>query len=261
MRIVIKIGTSTLAYATGHPNIRHIENFCKVVSDLKNAGYEVIIVSSGAVSMGRGKAGVDERPAELSMKQALAAIGQCELMYTYDKYFGEYNHTVAQLLLTASNFTEPKQYENLISTMHKLLEMKVIPIINENDTVATQELKIGDNDTLGARVAVSVKADLLILLTDIDGLYTADPNKDPNAKRIPVVSSVTPEIEALAGDSGSKVGTGGMITKIEAAKIATNAGTDMVIANGKDPAVLYEILEGKDVGTRFVGLRPAAPSR
>jgi glutamate 5-kinase len=255
MRIVIKIGTSTLAYATGHPNIRHIENFCKVVSDIKNAGYEVIIVSSGAVSMGRGKAAVAERPAELSMKQALAAIGQCELMYTYDKYFGEYNHTVAQLLLTAHNFLDPQQYENLISTMQKLLEMRVIPIVNENDTVATQELNIGDNDTLGARVAVSVNADLLVLLSDIDGLYTADPNKHPDAKRIDRVEEITPEIEALAGGSASKVGTGGMATKIEAAKIATNAGTDMVIANGKDPAILYDILEGKEVGTRFIGRR------
>lgn len=258
MRIVIKIGTSTLSYATGHPNIRHIESICKVVSDLKNAGYEIVIVSSGAVGMGRGKANIAERPQDLSMKQALAAIGQCELMYTYDKYFGEYNHTVAQLLLTASNFTEPKQYENLISTMHKLMEMKAIPIINENDTVATQELNIGDNDTLAALVAKSVNADLLILLSDIDGLYTADPNKDPEAKRIPLVPEITPEIEALAGGAGSKVGTGGMVTKIEAAKIATAAGTDMVIANGKDPAVLYDVLEGKDVGTKFIGRSPTA---
>ena len=255
MRIVIKIGTSTLAYATGHPNIRHIENFCKVVSDIKNAGYEVIIVSSGAVSMGRGKAAVAERPAELSMKQALAAIGQCELMYTYDKYFGEYNHTVAQLLLTAHNFIDPTQYENLISTMHKLMEMRVIPIINENDTVATHEFKFGDNDTLSAMVAGVVDADLLVLLTDIDGLYTADPNKDPEAKLISRVEVLTPEIEALAGGSASKVGTGGMVTKIEAAKIAAAAGTDMVIANGHDPSILYDIIEGKAVGTRFVGCK------
>jgi glutamate 5-kinase len=253
MRIVIKIGTSTLSYATGHPNIRLIENFCKVVSDIKNAGYEVIIVSSGAVGMGRGKAGVSERPAALPMKQALAAIGQCELMYTYDKYFGEYNHTVAQLLLTAANFTEPNQHENLISTVNTLLGLQAIPIVNENDTVATQELNIGDNDTLAARVAESVNADLLVLLTDIDGLYTADPNRDPAATLIPRVDAITPEIEALAGDTGSKVGTGGMVTKIEAAKIATAAGTDMVIANGRDPAILYDILEGKPVGTRFAG--------
>ena len=253
MRIVIKIGTSTLAYATGHPNIRHIENFCKVVSDIKNAGYEVIIVSSGAVSMGRGKASVSERPTELPMKQALAAIGQCELMYTYDKYFSEYHHTVAQLLLTAHNFIDPTQHKNLISTMQTLLGMRAIPIINENDTVATQELNIGDNDTLAARVAVSVDADLLILLSDIDGLYTADPNKNPDAARIPRVDAITPEIEALAGGSGSAVGTGGMITKLEAAKLCTAAGTDMVIADGRDPAVLYDILEGKSVGTRFIG--------
>jgi len=255
MRIVIKIGTSTLAHSTGHPNIRHIENFCKVVSDIKNSGYEVIIVSSGAVSMGRGKAGVEHTGSSLPLKQALAAIGQCELMYTYDKYFGEYNHTVGQLLLTASNFTEPQQYENLISTMNTLLELKVIPIINENDTVATQELKIGDNDTLGARVATSINADLLILLTDIDGLFTADPNKDPNAELLTEVNELTPEIEAIAGGASSKVGTGGMITKIEAARIAMEAGCDMVIANGKNPAVLYDILEGKRVGTKFTGVK------
>ena len=253
MRIVIKIGTSTLAYATGHPNIRHIERFCKVVSDIKNAGYEVIVVSSGAVSMGRGKAGVTERPAELSMKQALAAIGQCELMYTYDKYFGEYNHTVGQLLLTAANFSDPTQHKNLISTMETLLGMDVIPIINENDTVATQELAIGDNDTLAARVAVSVGAKLLVLLTDIDGLYTADPNRDPEAKLIPLVDQITPEIEGLAGGSASNVGTGGMSTKIEAAKLVAKTDCDMVIANGRDAAILYDIIEGKPVGTRFTG--------
>lgn len=253
MRLVIKIGTSTLAHPTGHPNIRHIENFCKVVSDIKNSGYEVIIVSSGAVSMGRGKAGIDGMGSSLPLKQALAAIGQCELMYTYDRYFGEYNHTVAQLLLTASNFTDEQQYNNLISTMNKLLELNVIPIINENDTVATQELKIGDNDTLGARVATSVNADLLILLTDIDGLFTADPNKNPTAKLLTMVNEITPEIEAIAGGSSSAVGTGGMATKIEAAKIAMSAGCDMVIANGKNPAVLYDIIEGKEVGTKFTG--------
>lgn len=255
MRIVIKIGTSTLAHHTGHPNIRHIENFCKVVSDIKNAGYEVILVSSGAVSMGRGKAGINEKPNSLPLKQALAAIGQCELMYTYDKYFGEYNHTVAQLLLTASNFSDTQQYKNFISTMQMLLELKVIPIINENDTVATQELKIGDNDTLGARVAKSMNADLLILLTDIDGLFTADPNKDPDARLISEVSAITPAIKALADGSASNVGTGGMITKIEAAMIATAAGCDMVIANGKNPDILYDILEGKRVGTKFTGVK------
>ena len=253
MRIVIKIGTSTLAYSTGHVNVRHIEKFCKVVSDIKNAGEEVIIVSSGAVGMGMGKLFLKERPTETTMKQAAAAVGQCELMYTYDRLFGEYNHTVAQMLLTAANLTDEVQHANFIGTLGKLLELGVIPIINENDTVATKELTIGDNDTLAAIVAESVGADLLVLLSDIDGLYSADPRTDPTAKLIPLVARVTPEIEALAGGRGSAVGTGGMITKLEAAKIATGAGCDMVIANGKDPAILYDILDGTFTGTKFVG--------
>ena len=251
MRAVIKIGTSTLAYATGHPNIRHIEKFCRVVSDVKNAGEEIIIVSSGAIAMGRGKVSFRDRPTDVSLKQAMAAIGQCELMYTYDKYFGEYNHTVAQLLLTADNFSHEDQYENFRATIGRLLELGVIPVINENDTTATQEISIGDNDTLAARVAKGTQADLLILLSDIDGLFTADPRKDPSATLIREVRGVTPEIAALAGGSGSAVGTGGMVTKIEAARIALSAGCEMVIANGRDPAVLYDILEGKPVGTRF----------
>ena len=253
MRAVIKIGTSTLAYETGHPNIRHIENFCKVVSDVKNAGAEVIIVSSGAIAMGRGKVSLRDRPADVSMKQAMAAIGQCELMYTYDKYFGEYNHTVAQLLLTADNFRDPTQYANFRATLGRLLELGVIPIINENDTTATQEIGIGDNDTLAARVAKGAGADLLVLLSDIDGLFTADPRRDPAAELIREVREITPALEALAGGSGSAVGTGGMVTKIEAAKIAMSAGCDMVIANGRDPAVLYDLFEGTAVGTRFIG--------
>ena len=252
MRVVIKIGTSTLAHPTGHPNIRHIENFCKVVSDVKNAGYEVVVVSSGAVSMGRGKAGVGELTLSVPMKQALAAVGQCELMYTYDKYFGEYNHTVAQLLLTADSFRQVQQHENFIATIRQLLALGVLPVINENDTVATQELRIGDNDTLAARVAASVNADLLILLSDIDGLFTADPNLDPTAKLIPRVTAITPDMLAAAGGSASAQGTGGMATKLEAAAIATAAGCEMVITNGRDPAILYDILEGKPVGTRFL---------
>ncbi|MBQ6421301.1 MAG: glutamate 5-kinase [Clostridia bacterium] len=251
MRLVIKIGTSTLAYPTGHPNIRHIEKFCKVVSDIKNAGYEVLLVSSGAVAMGRGKAGADGNADDITMKQALAAIGQCELMYTYDKYFGEYNHTVAQILLTAANFNDFTQLRNLTATMERLIALDVLPIINENDSTATQELSIGDNDTLAARVAKSVRADLLILLTDIDGLFTADPRKDPTAVLLRQVDEITPEIEALAGGAGTAGGTGGMVTKLEAAKIATGAGCDMVIANGHDPDILYDILEGKPTGTTF----------
>ncbi len=253
MRIVIKIGTSTLAYSTGHVNIRHIESFCKVVSDIKNSGQEIILVSSGAVGMGMGKLSLRERPRELQLKQAAAAVGQCELMYTYDRLFGAYNHTVAQMLLTAADLNDQERHKNVNSTLQTLLDMQVIPIINENDTVATKELVIGDNDTLAAIVAASVGADLLVLLSDIDGLFTADPHCDPEAKRIPVVEELTEEILSLAGGAGSNVGTGGMVTKLEAAGIATKAGCDMVIANGKDPAILYDIVEGRKVGTRFLG--------
>lgn len=255
MKIVIKIGTSTLAYATGHLNIRHIENFCKVVSDIKNSGYEVIVVSSGAVGMGMGKLSLKSRPNELSLKQAAAAVGQCELMYTYSRLFGAYNHTVAQVLLTAQNLTNDEQHSNFTNTINQLLELNVIPIINENDTVAVKELIIGDNDTLAAIVAQSVKADTLVILSDIDGLFTADPRKDENATLIPVIEKITPEIEHLAGGSVSSVGTGGMVTKLEAAKIATSAGCDMIIANGKDPSILYDIIDGKQVGTKFMGVK------
>lgn len=253
MRLIVKIGTSTLAYPTGHLNIRHIEALCKVISDIKNAGFEVIVVSSGAVGMGMGKLSLGERPKDLALKQAAAAVGQCELMYVYSRLFGEYNHTVAQILVTAENFSDYTQHENFSNTIDRLLSLGVIPIINENDTVAVNELKIGDNDTLAAMVAKSIGADMLVLLSDIDGLYTADPNKDPAATLIPVIESVTPEIEALADGSTSNVGTGGMVTKIEAAKIATSVGCEMVITNGKDPFVLYAVIEGKPVGTRFIG--------
>ena len=254
MRIVIKVGTSTLAHAaTGRLNIRHMEQLCKVLSDVKNAGHEVILVSSGAIGMGMGKLGLRERPQTLSGKQAAAAVGQCELMYTYDKLFAEYHHTVAQILLTASDVNDPARKKNFMNTMEDLLEMQVLPIINENDTVATEQIVIGDNDTLGAVVAKSVRAGLYIILSDIDGLYTADPHTDPAARLVPVVEAITPELKAGAGDSRSGVGTGGMITKIEAAEIVTEAGCDMVITNGQDPFVLYDIIEGRSVGTRFIG--------
>lgn len=255
MRIVVKVGTSTLAYSTGHLNIRHMETLCKVLSDIKNAGFEVIVVSSGAVGMGMGKLSLGSRPKELSLKQAAAAVGQCELMYTYDKLFSEYNHTVAQLLLTADDINDKDRKNNFVNTILKLLELGVIPIINENDTVAVNELVIGDNDTLGAIVAQNIDADLLVILSDIDGLFTSDPRKDSSAKLIPVIESITPEIEALAGGSGSTVGTGGMVTKLSAAKIATSSGCDMIIANGQDPHILYDIVEGKSVGTRFKGVK------
>ena len=253
MRIVVKVGTSTLAYSTGNLNIRHMESLCKVLSDIKNAGYEVILVLSGAVGMGMGKLSLRKRPDELSLKQAAAAVGQCELMYTYDKLFSEHNHTVAQILLTAQDINDSERRQNFISTMLRLLELGALPIINENDTVATSELVIGDNDTLAAIVAQSIDADLLILLSDIDGLFTADPHKEQNATLISRVEKITPEIEALAGGVGSEVGTGGMVTKLKAAQISVQNGCDMIIANGKDPYVLYDIIDGKNVGTRFIG--------
>ncbi len=252
MRIVVKVGTSTLAHATGLLNIRRVERLCAVLSDLKNAGHEVVLVSSGAIGMGVGKLSLGGKPADIPTKQAAAAVGQCELMYTYDKLFTEHNHTVAQVLLTGADLQHDERRTNFHNTMFRLLELGALPIINENDTIATDEIVIGDNDTLGAIVATNVQADLLVLLTDIDGLYTADPRVDKTAERLSVVKAITPQIEAAVGGAGSKLGTGGMQTKLHAAKIATAAGIDMVIANGEDPAVLYDVVAGEAVGTRFV---------
>lgn len=252
MRIVVKVGTSTLAHATGRLNIRHVEELVKVLSDLKNAGHQIILVSSGAIGMGVGKLNLPGKPSDMPTKQAAAAVGQCELMYTYDKLFLQYSHTVAQVLLTGEDVDHPERRENFENTMERLLELGALPVINENDTIATAEIKVGDNDTLGAIVACCVKADLLVLLSDIEGLYTADPRKDPDAKLIPTVEEVTPEIEALAGGVGSSLGTGGMATKLRAAKMVTAMGCDMVITNGEHPERLYDIAEGKDVGTRFI---------
>ena len=252
MRIVVKVGTSTLAHATGRLNIRHVEELVKVLSDLKNAGHQIILVSSGAIGMGVGKLNLPGKPADMPTKQAAAAVGQCELMYTYDRLFLQYSHTVAQVLLTGEDVDHPERRENFENTMERLLELGALPVINENDTIATAEIKVGDNDTLGAIVACCVKADLLVLLSDIEGLYTADPRKDPQAKLIPTVEEVTPEIEALAGGVGSSLGTGGMATKLRAAKMVTAQGCDMVITNGEHPERLYDIAQGKDVGTRFV---------
>ena len=253
MRIVVKVGTSTLAYPTGLLNIRRVEELCKVLSDLKNAGHEIVLVSSGAIGMGAGKLGLPERPGDIPTKQAAAAVGQCELMYTYDKLFSAYNHTVAQILLTGGDVEQETRRGTFHNTLFRLLELGALPVVNENDTVATEELGIGDNDTLAAMVAVSAGADLLILLSDIDGLYTADPHKDKNATLIHRVEALTPDILALAQGRGSALGTGGMITKLKAAGMAMEQGMDMVIANGKDPAVLYDIAAGKPAGTRFVG--------
>ena len=252
MRIVIKIGTSTLAHPTGHLNIRRVEELCKIISDIKNSGQEVIMVSSGAIGMGVGKLGLRSRPTDIPTKQAAAAVGQCELMYTYDKLFSEYNHTVAQLLITGDDVKNEERHSNFSNTLDRLLELGALPIINENDTVSTKEIVIGDNDTLAAIVAESVNADKLILLSDIDGLYTADPHKDPDAKLIHRVTNIDDVID-LAGSSNSDQGTGGMVTKLQAAQICLNCGCSMVIANGNDPTNLYAILAGKEIGTTFIG--------
>jgi glutamate 5-kinase len=253
MRVVIKIGTSTLAHKTGLLNILRVEELCKVMSDLKNAGNEVILVSSGAIGMGVGKLSLNEKPTDIPTKQAAAAVGQCELMYTYDRLFSNYNHTVAQILITGDDIEHADRKQNFINTMSRLLKLSAIPIINENDSISTKEIEIGDNDTLGAIVATAVDADLLIILSDINGLYTGDPKKDPNAKLLHTVAEITPEIENMVGGAGSSLGTGGMITKIRAAKIVTAEGIDMVIANGETPLSLYDIVAGKDIGTRFLG--------
>lgn len=253
MKVVIKVGTSTLAHPTGRLNIRHIERLVKVLSDLKNAGLEIVLISSGAIGMGVGKLLLKERPSDMPTKQAAAAVGQCELMYTYDKLFTEYNHTVAQILLTSEDVENPTRKSNFENTLNRLLELNAIPIINENDTVSTAEIALGDNDTLSAIVAVSIKADLLVILSDIEGLYTGDPRKDKEAKLIPLVESVTKEIEALAGGKGSSLGTGGMETKLTAAKMVNAIGCDMVITQGANPESLYDIVEGKSIGTRFLG--------
>ena len=251
MRIVVKVGTSTLAHKTGRLNIRRIEKLCKVLSDLKNAGNEIILVSSGAIGMGVGKLGLSERPGDIPTKQAAAAVGQCELMYTYDKLFTEYSHNVAQILITAPDIENDDRKINFHNTLQRLLELGTIPIINENDTVSTEEIEIGDNDTLSAVVTANIGADILILLSDIDGLYDKDPHLNPDAHLIEYVEKIDDKIIALAGGSGSRLGTGGMITKIKAAQIATEAGCDMVIANGSHPELLYDIIEGKNIGTRF----------
>ena len=252
MKVVIKLGTSTLAHETGRLNIRRVEELCKVISDLKNAGNEIIMVSSGAIGMGVGKLGLGEKPHDIPTKQAAAAVGQCELMYTYDKLFSEYNHSVAQILLTDEDIADTERCSNFKNTLCRLLELGVIPIINENDTIATDEIIIGDNDTLGAIVSTTINADLLIILSDIDGLYTADPHKDKNAVMLNRVDEITDVIVAMTGGAGTSLGTGGMVTKIKAAKIATAGGTDMVIANGSNPQLLYSIISGEEIGTRFV---------
>lgn len=251
MRLVIKVGTSTLAHSSGKLNIRRTDALCRVLADLANAGHEVILVSSGAIGMGVGKLLLKEKPKDISTKQAAAAVGQCELMYTYDRFMAQYGHTVAQLLLTRSDFLHEDRHDNLSNTINRLLQLGALPIINENDTVATDEIKVGDNDTLSALVASSVKADLLVILTDIEGLYDRYP-LDENAHLLREIRGITDEIRALGGETNGKLSVGGMRTKLNAAEMCCQNGIDTVIAHGKDPAILYDIIEGNDVPyTRF----------
>ncbi len=251
-RIVVKVGTSTLCYSGGRLNIRHVEKLCRVLSDIQNSGKEVLLVSSGAIAMGVGKLGLSKKPSDIAGKQACAAVGQCELMYVYDKLFSEYNHNVAQILLTGEDLQNERRRENFVNTLQKLIRLRTIPVLNENDTMSTTEItSIGDNDTLAAMVAESADADLLVLFSDIDGLYTTDPRVKKNARLIPVVHEIDEHIRSLAGGAGTDQGTGGMETKIYAADICLKNNIDMIITNGENPESLYDILEGKSVGTVF----------
>lgn len=251
-RVVIKLGTSTLTHRTGRLNIRRVEKLVKIIADIQNAGNQVILVSSGSIGLGMAKLGLLERPSDTPTKQACAAVGQCELMYLYDKQFSEYSIMVAQLLLTKYVLLEDRR-KNVENALEQTIKMGVIPIVNENDTVAIDELEleVGENDSLAATVATIAKADLLIIMSDIDGLYDKDPHTHPDAKLIPQVDEINEEIRLLAGGAGSKLGTGGMITKINAAEIATKNGIDMVIVNGREPENLYKIFDGVPTGTKF----------
>ena len=249
--IVIKVGTSTLTYDTGKTNIRRMAKLASVLSDLQNSGRQIVLVSSGAIGVGVGKLGLAEKPADTPGRQAAACVGQCELMFMYDKLFSEYGHNVGQLLITKSDVEHPERRENLINTFHKLLDFGTIPIVNENDSVAVEEIVYGDNDMLSAIVAKLIGADALVILSDIDGLFSANPQTDEEATLIPVVQHITPEIEAMAGGTGTKRGTGGMATKIAAAKLTTGAGIDTVIMNGADPTDLYKLTDGHSIGTLF----------
>ncbi len=249
-RIVVKIGTSTLTYDTGKINFRRINDIARVLSDLRNCGYEVILVSSGAIGVAMGKLGYSKKPSDTKIKQSLAAVGQCELMAIYDRAFSEYHNTVAQILLTRSDIDIEKRMVHTKDTFNTLLEMGIIPIVNENDTVSVEEIEFGDNDSLSAIVAKIVEADILVLFSDIDGLYSSDPRSNPDAELISRVEDIT-KVLNTAGDTATNVGTGGMVTKLEAAKIANSAGISMLIANGNNIDALYDIIDGKEVGTLF----------
>ena len=255
-RIVVKVGTSTLTYDNGDINLARIEKLARVLSDLMNAGKEVVLVTSGAVQVGVKKLKLKEKPTSIREKQAAASVGQCELMHIYSKFFGEYSHIVGQVLLTKDVIEDEHVRNNVVNTFEKLIEDKVIPIVNENDTVAIDEIenivRFGDNDNLSAIVSVLIHADLLVILSDIDGFFDSDPTKNPNSKLMKVIDGIAPELENFAGDSGTDVGTGGMVTKLTAAKTATSAGVSLILANGKEPSILRDIIEGQEIGTLFL---------
>lgn len=251
-RVVVKVGSSTLTHDTGWANIRRIGRLVSVLSDMANAGVEVALVTSGAIAVGVGRLGLERRPADTAGKQAAATVGQCELMFIYDKLFGEFGHTVGQLLITKADVDDGERRANLINTFGRLFEYGAIPIINENDSVAVEEIVYGDNDSLSATVAALIGADALVILSDVDGLYDANPAEEPEARLIPVVTELTPEIYALAGGAGSDRGTGGMTTKLHAARIAGAAGIPTVVMNGERPEDIYRLLDGHQTGTVFM---------
>lgn len=258
-RIVVKVGTSTLTYDNGNINLNRIEKLTRVLSDIVNSGKEVTLVSSGAIGVGVSKLNLKEKPKDIREKQALSAVGQCELMHIYSKFFGEYSHTVGQVLLTRDVIEDERVKNNVCNTFEILLEKKVIPIVNENDTISIDEIEnivnFGDNDNLSAIVSLLINADLLIILSDIDGFYDSDPRHNNNAKLISEIEEITEDLEACAGGAGSDLGTGGMATKLIAAKKSTEHGIDMILANGNKPEIILDILNGKEIGTLFVGKR------
>jgi len=258
-RIVVKVGTSTLTNEIGQNDLRSFDRLACVLADIQNMGYEVILVSSGAIAVGANKLGMKKRPATLRLKQAAAAVGQCSIMFLYDKFFSDYDKTIAQILLNAEDIEQEEKKENLTNTFETLLEMGIIPVVNENDSVSYTEIEsadrlFGDNDMLSAVVAVLCRASKLVILSDINGFYDSDPRLHPNAKLMEQITLINDSVKLLAGGAGSRRGTGGMKTKLQAAELATAQGIDTVITNGKSPDALYRIIKGQSVGTLFVGM-------
>ncbi len=252
-RIVVKVGTSTLTYENGRLNLKCIERMAWVLSDLVNQGKEVVLVTSGAIGVGAARLAFSERPKEMKKKQAAAAVGQAVLIQIYQNFFKEYNQAIAQILLTKEEIQNEERRNNTLNTLHTLLKLGIVPIINANDTISTYEIEFSDNDNLSAMVAEMIEADLLILLTDIDGLYDKDPRIHADAKRISYIPEVTEQIHKMAGQKGSKFSVGGMATKVQAAEICQKAGVNMVVAAGNEPTIIHKIIDGEDVGTFFEG--------